>query len=87
MDINFQWLADSQESSSFEGSKELDLTEFLSLSKILKRRINLTEEIASGETSLIHKKSTWIWISDIKFQGQGYARMPNASYTRIYAAH
>lgn len=46
MDINFQWLADSQESSSFEGSKELDLTEFLSLSKILKRRINLTEETA-----------------------------------------
>ena len=45
MDIKFQQLADSQESSSFEGSKEPDSTERLSLSTNLKRRINLTEEI------------------------------------------
>lgn len=47
MDIKFQQLADSQESSSFEGSKEPDWTErlSLSLSTNLKRRINLTEEI------------------------------------------
>lgn len=47
MDIKFQQLADSQESSSFEGSKEPDSTErlSLSLSTNLKRRINLTEEI------------------------------------------
>ena len=47
MDIKFQQLADSQESSSFEGSKEPDSTESLSLSLStnLKRRNNLTEEI------------------------------------------
>ena len=39
---------------------ESDSTErlSLSLSTKLKRRINLTEEITQGETSLIHKKST-----------------------------